>query len=337
MGAGQEGQGARNLRRLTTVSEGQGNRMSMGKREPRGLSGTTRREVCRDLRERQTPPEEFFWELVRDRRFAGLKFRRQHPLGDFIVDFYCPTLHLAVELDGGVHNDQASQDRDRDEMLAELGVRVLRIRNADFLADPEAALALIRAGDSPDSSPRIAPKSVSPSSPKRVVSPSSPKRVVSPSPAKLEKGPGDEATAPDLTLASTAGPQRLRPSPGRRLLVIFYQEDNTPACSTQLASFRDDFEVLRELDADVVAISSDDLASHEQFAHRLGNLPFPLLSDSDGSAAKQFGVWSAENQRADRSVFVVDDEGKIRYASRHYSLGNLAEYTAVFEALGLHL
>lgn len=150
--------------------------------------------------------------------------------------------------------------------------------------------------------------------------------------------PRDEpglSVAPDLTLAGTEGPRRLRPAPGHPLLVIFYQEDSTPACSTQLASFSADFELVRELGAEVVAISADNLATHRHFAERLGGLPFPLLSDPGGTAAQEFGVWDAQNRRAVRSVFVVDDNGNIRYASRHYSLGNLDEYQRVFEALGL--
>ncbi len=103
----------------------------------RGLGG----EACRELRQRQTPAEEFFWELVRDRRFEGYKFRRQHPLGRFIADFYCPELRLAVELDGGIHATQVERDRARDEILAQHDIRVVRIRNEGFLADPEATLA----------------------------------------------------------------------------------------------------------------------------------------------------------------------------------------------------
>src|SRR5260370_799436 len=61
-------------------------------RDDSWLGGEARRALCRELRQRQTPPEEFFWELVRDRRFEGYKFRRQHPLSRFIADFYCPEL-----------------------------------------------------------------------------------------------------------------------------------------------------------------------------------------------------------------------------------------------------
>lgn len=97
--------------------------------------------LCRELRQRQTPAGEFFWELVRERRFEGYKFRRQHPLGTLIADFYCPELRLAVELDGGIHATQVERDRARDEIFTRHGIRVVRIHSEEFLADPEATLA----------------------------------------------------------------------------------------------------------------------------------------------------------------------------------------------------
>ena len=103
-----------------------------------------RRELCREMRKRQTPAEEFFWELVRDRRFCRLKFRRQHPLGSFVADFYCPELRLVVELDGGVHQNQKGRDQARDQAIYQRGVRVLRIKNADILEHPEEALENLR-------------------------------------------------------------------------------------------------------------------------------------------------------------------------------------------------
>lgn len=105
-----------------------------------GMSRPERLRLCRQLRERQTSAEAFFWELVRDRRLLGRKFRRQHPLGNFVVDFYCPEIRLAVELDGGVHEAQIQRDRARDSFLAMRGVTVLRISNADLMDDPLAAL-----------------------------------------------------------------------------------------------------------------------------------------------------------------------------------------------------
>ena len=159
----------------------------------RGLRGEARRALCRELRQKQTPAEQFFWELVRDRRFEGYKFRRQHPLGTFITDFYCPELRLAVELDGGIHATQVERDQARDEILAQQGIRVVRIRNEELVADPEATLARL--------SDLIAGWTASPRP-----SPASPERepegeAASPSPSKMERGPGGEA-APTPTQAN---------------------------------------------------------------------------------------------------------------------------------------
>jgi very-short-patch-repair endonuclease len=106
----------------------------------RGLRGEARRELCRELRQRQTPAEEFFWELVRNLRFDGLKFRRQHPLGRFIADFYCPEHKLAIELDGSIHQHQSERDQARDEAINLHGIRVVHIKNADILERPEEIL-----------------------------------------------------------------------------------------------------------------------------------------------------------------------------------------------------
>ena len=81
---------------------------------------------------------------VRDRRFAGVKFRRQAPIGPYVADFACPAHRLVVELDGGQHAERAS-DRRRDAYLAEQGWRVLRIWNAEVAENPNAVLARIGA------------------------------------------------------------------------------------------------------------------------------------------------------------------------------------------------
>jgi uroporphyrinogen-III synthase len=69
--------------------------------------------------------------MVRDRRCEGLKFKRQHPVGDFIVDLYCPELKLVIELDGSIHADpdQAAKDEIRTSGLESLGLTVVRLKN----------------------------------------------------------------------------------------------------------------------------------------------------------------------------------------------------------------
>lgn len=100
-------------------------------------------ERARELRKKQAPAEEIFWELVRDRRFLGLKFRRQHQAGDYILDFYCHEARIALELDGPVHNNRKDKDRKRDAYLQSQGINVIRIANNELLEFPEQNLQKI--------------------------------------------------------------------------------------------------------------------------------------------------------------------------------------------------
>ena len=97
----------------------------------------------RALRCEATPAERRLWSIVRAGRLGGLKIRRQHPVGPFVVDFYCAEAHLAIELDGSVHDDpsRAAYDAARERALAARGVRVLRFSNDDVLKQPHAVAA----------------------------------------------------------------------------------------------------------------------------------------------------------------------------------------------------
>ena len=98
---------------------------------------TAKLEIARHLRRDPTPAERNAWSLLRRKGILGLKFRRQHPLCGFIVDFYCPRLRLVLELDGGSHEDQAqaSYDAARTQWLEAHGYTVRRIRNEAVCRD----------------------------------------------------------------------------------------------------------------------------------------------------------------------------------------------------------
>jgi type I restriction-modification system DNA methylase subunit len=100
-------------------------------------------ERARELRRQQTPAEALFWELVRDRRCLGLKFRRQHQLGDYILDFYSHDVKIAVELDGSVHEKRKKRDSKRDAYLKSQGIQVIRIPNGELINNPEKTLKMI--------------------------------------------------------------------------------------------------------------------------------------------------------------------------------------------------
>jgi very-short-patch-repair endonuclease len=94
------------------------------------------------FRQQTTPAEATAWSLLRGRKILGLKFRRQQLVSGFVVDFYCAALRLALELDGGVHQDCAQSERDaaRTTALLKLGVRVVRLRNEQVTAPTLCAL-----------------------------------------------------------------------------------------------------------------------------------------------------------------------------------------------------
>lgn len=102
-------------------------------------------DEARELRKKQTKVEEIFWELVRNRKFANLKFRRQHQIGSYIVDFYCNENKLIIEFDGEVHNNEEQQKHDsiRDKYLTSIGNKVLRFKNEELLNHPESVFEKI--------------------------------------------------------------------------------------------------------------------------------------------------------------------------------------------------
>ena len=97
------------------------------------------------LRKKATDTERTLWRHLRNRNFAGYKFRRQHPLGYYVLDFYGPTAKLAIELDGGGHNYQFGQirDRKRSRLLADHGVTVLRFWNHQVRYELDSVLKAI--------------------------------------------------------------------------------------------------------------------------------------------------------------------------------------------------
>ena len=90
-------------------------------------------ERARSFRSALTPPEARLWTSLRTRRLEGVRFRRQHPIGPYILDFYAPAAKLAVEVDGAWHDDpdQQRHDQARTRWLAERGIRVIRLAARD--------------------------------------------------------------------------------------------------------------------------------------------------------------------------------------------------------------
>ena len=108
----------------------------------RGRTSTTNKTKAqaRRLRKQPTPSESKLWKLLRDRRFVDFKFRRQHPIGTYVLDFFCPKAKLAIELDGGGHGFpvQQQQDKKRDQFFQSRGIKVLRFWNHKLHDEMEA-------------------------------------------------------------------------------------------------------------------------------------------------------------------------------------------------------
>ena len=117
----------------------------------------TLRSYAKELRRKQTDAERVLWMRLRARQVNGLKFRRQHPIGRYIVDFCCPEKCLVIEIDGGQHMNRTFADERRTEFLVQEGYRVLRYWNHDVLVAPGAVLQhIIQETESP--SPRPLPE-----------------------------------------------------------------------------------------------------------------------------------------------------------------------------------
>ena len=111
------------------------------------------RESVRANRRAPTEAEDALWQMLRVERDRGFKFRRQHAIGPYIVDFYCAAAGLAIEVDGPIHASQADADAERTRFIESLRVRVLRVTNEQVLRDTERTMALLRQSLRPCPSP----------------------------------------------------------------------------------------------------------------------------------------------------------------------------------------
>jgi very-short-patch-repair endonuclease len=110
-------------------------------------------DSARRLRQNQTSCEEVLWAFLRNRRLIGSKFRRQHPIGRYIADFYCHEHRLVVELEGSVHHraEQMQYDDVRKTIMQQQGLKVLTFSNQEVFLDVESVLSRILAALTPTS------------------------------------------------------------------------------------------------------------------------------------------------------------------------------------------
>ena len=99
--------------------------------------------TARNLRKRLTDTERLLWSKIRAKQIDGCKFRRQSPIGKYIVDFVCHEKRLIIELDGGQHSENIEADRQRDKWLGEQGYKILRFWNNEVLTNIDGVLEVI--------------------------------------------------------------------------------------------------------------------------------------------------------------------------------------------------
>ena len=101
-------------------------------------------EIARQFRKEPTKSENILWQALRGKKLDGHKFRRQQPIGNFIVDFYNSPYRLLVEVDGSIHNSQVELDQTRQEILEQIGLNILRVRAEDVERNLPLVLNKIR-------------------------------------------------------------------------------------------------------------------------------------------------------------------------------------------------
>ena len=145
----------------------------------------------------------------------------------------------------------------------------------------------------------------------------------------MKKSTGAQVTkgdlAPDFTLPSDeGGTVTLSGLRGKKVVLYFYPKDDTPGCTTQACDLRDAMPRFEGLDAVVLGVSPDSIASHQKFRDKFG-LNFPLLADEDHRVAEAYGVWKEKNMYGrksmgiERSTFLIGEDGKILEAWRKVS------------------
>ena len=96
-----------------------------------------------ELRRNMTPAEQLLWDKLKGKQILGVRFRRQHPISTYIVDFYCHAAKLVIELDGKIHLAKRESDRKRTNEIEALGIQIIRFDNEDVEKDLDAVVAKI--------------------------------------------------------------------------------------------------------------------------------------------------------------------------------------------------
>ncbi len=118
------------------------------------------------------------------------------------------------------------------------------------------------------------------------------------------------------------------------VLLLFYQDDGMPICTSELKAFAQEHDTLREAGVQVFGINTNGLGSHARFQER-DHFPFPLISDFHGEVVQAYGLWDADARKSRRAIVLIAGDGTVHHVEPHFNPGNLAAFEAVFGALGL--
>lgn len=151
----------------------------------------------------------------------------------------------------------------------------------------------------------------------------------------MSRRPAVGEQAPDFTLEGTSGPFTLSDHRGEKVVLLFYPGDDTPVCTKQFCSYRDNAEIFGSLGATAVGISGRGVQSKQDFADK-HDLNVPLLADPDQGVSKAYDCWS-KLRGTRRSVVIVDEQGVVRHRHDH-TLGldfqTAADIKQALEAIG---
>ena len=150
----------------------------------------------------------------------------------------------------------------------------------------------------------------------------------------MKRKEGDKA--PDFNAITTDGSTlKLSDLKGRHVVLYFYPKDDTPGCTKEACSFRDQYQDFQDAGAEVIGVSSDAEASHEKFAAKY-RLPFVLLADRSGAVRKQYGVPATLGLLPGRVTFVIDRQGVVRHVfnSQLQATRHVEEAIAALRSMG---
>lgn len=150
----------------------------------------------------------------------------------------------------------------------------------------------------------------------------------------MDQLPAVGQPAPDFTLPSHLdGDVQLSAMRGKKVAILFYPFDFSPGCTKEVTSFRDVYYLVKEFDAEMVAISPDHVWAHKAFSKSLDGIPYPLLADWGMAVTKVYGVHNPDRNCPQRTAFIVDREGVVQFVNAAFDPRDPGHYAQVLEEL----